>query len=308
MSVKLSIVFITYNHGRYVEQALKGMVEQKTDFDYEILCVDDCSTDDTQDIIRSYAEKYPDRFRLFFRDHNTGAPTRNVYDTAMEAKGEYLAFLEGDDYWTDDLKLQKQVDFLDKNSEYMGTTHSFFLIGENGEAAQDETISRLYDWSGDYTWEDWRKKGAQWPGQTASNVCRNFFHNGKMDYTILYRAHDFIDDAVIFTFILLQGKIFRFDDVMAAHRFVKKEDGESWNSIKMKRDFMTEEADLKLTMMKWCEENVGLTSFGLQRASEELKTAVSIFVKHPTGTTFRLFKEAVGYYFFHLKFGQVRKQ
>lgn len=306
--MKLSVVFITYNHGAYVDKALEGMVNQKTDFDFEILCCDDCSTDDTQRIIREYADKYPDKFRLFFKEKNTGRPTKNVYDTAMQAEGEYLAFLEGDDYWTDMGKLQKQVDFLETHKDYMGTTHSFTLIGEDGEVTDNERISRLYDWSGDYTWNDWRIPGAAWPGQTASNVCRNFFKNGRLDYTILYRAHDFIDDGLIFTFILLQGKIYRFDVAMAAHRYVEKADGESWNSIKLKRNYMTEEAFLKLTMMKWCEENVGLTDFGLERAKGELKTAVSIFVKSPSAISWKLFREAVGYYFFHLRFGKVKRQ
>ena len=306
--MKLSVVFITYNHGAYVREALEGMVSQKTDFDFEILCCDDCSTDDTQKIIREYAEKYPGKFRLLFREKNTRHPTKNVYDTAMEAKGEYLAFLEGDDYWTDTNKLQKQVDFLDSHKDYMGSTHSFSLIGEDGKPIKNERIRTLYDWKGDYTWDVWKIPGARWPGQTASNVCRNFFHNGKYDYTILYRAHDFIDDGLIFTFILLQGKIYRFEDAMAAHRYVEKADGESWNSIKLKRDFMLEEANLKLTMMKWCEDNVGLTQFGLARAKKELKTAVSIFVKAPSTVSWKLFRDAIGYYFIHLRFGKVKLQ
>ncbi len=306
--VKLSIVFITYNHGKYVREALEGIVKQKTDFDYEVLCCDDCSTDDTQKIIREYAEKYPERFRLMFREKNVGRPTQNVYDTAMAAQGQYLAFLEGDDYWTDEEKLQKQVDFLDSHEDYMGTTHSFSIIDENGRPAKNEKIRSLYDWHGDYTWNVWRIPGAKWPGQTATNVCRNFFHNGKLDYTILFRAHDFIDDGIIFTFLLLQGKIYRFREVMAAHRYVEKYGGESWNSLKLRRDYMTEEAQIKLEMMKWCEENVGLTEFGLARSRRELKTAISIFVKQPTVVTFRLCRQAIAYYFFHLKFGKVNRQ
>ncbi len=306
--IRLSVIFITYNHGKFVEKALEGMVSQETDFDFEILCRDDCSTDDTQEKIRRFAEKYPSRFKLLFNEKNTRHPTLNVYDTAMQARGEYLAFLEGDDYWTDVHKLQKQVDFLDSHRDYMGSTHSFTLIGENDEPIDNKTITDLYTWSGDYTWKDWRKEGTRWPGQTASNVCRNFFHNGKYDYSILYRAHDFIDDGLIFTFILLQGKIFRFDEAMAAHRYVERSGAESWNSLKLKRNYMLEEAELKLTMMKWCEENVGLTGFGLARARREFKTAVSIFIKNPTGATWKLFREAVGYYFWHLNFGSVKKQ
>ncbi|MCR5625729.1 MAG: glycosyltransferase [Lachnospiraceae bacterium] len=307
MDVKLSVVFVTYNHAKYVRKALDGIVGQKTDFAFEVICCDDASTDNTQDIIREYADRNPGMFRFIFREKNTRHPTLSMYDTSMAAKGEYLAYLEGDDYWTDMNKLQKQVDFLETHPEYMGTTHSFTLIGENDEPIVNEKISSLYDWSGDYTWEDWKKPGTKWPGQTASNVCRNFYHNKKMDYTILYRAHDFIDDGVIFTFILLQGKIKRFDEAMAAHRYVEKDGGESWNSLKLKRDYMLEEAELQLTMMRWTEENAGLSKEGFERASRQLKTAISLFVKQPAGKTFSLCRRAIGYYFFHLRFGKVKK-
>ena len=134
-------------------------------------------------------------------------------------------------------------------------------------------------------------------------MCRNFFHNGKLDYTILYRAHDFIDDGVIFTFILLQGKIFRFDDIMVAHRYVEKEGGGSWNSLKLKRDYMTEECDLKRKMMQWVEENAGLTPEALPRADREFKTALSVFIKHPCRKTSRMFFPCLKYWL-HLKFGK----
>ena len=245
---KLSVILITYNHEPFIRECLEGIFSQKTDFPFEVVVGEDCSTDRTRDIIREYDERYPGRMRLLFREKNLGRVTLNVYQSAMEARGEYLAFIEGDDYWTDPDKLRKQVDFLEQHREYMGTTCSFRLIGEKGEDIENERVSSLYDWSGDYSFSDWQKAGP-WPGQTAGNVCRNFFKNGKLDYTILYRAHDFIDDGVIFTFILLQGKIFRFDDVMVAHRFVAKEGGESWNSRKLKRNYLIEECDLKRKMM-----------------------------------------------------------
>lgn len=301
---KLSVVFITYNHEPYLRQSLDGIFMQETDFEFEVVVGEDCSTDNTREILKEYNERYPGKMKLLFREKNLGRPTLNVYETAMEAKGEYLAFLEGDDYWTDPRKLQKQVDYLETHPDYVGTTCTFSLIGEKGEPIENERITRLYDWSGDYTFSDWQEAGP-WPGQTAGNVCRNFFHNGKLDYTILYRAHDFIDDGVIFTFILLQGKIFRFDDVMVAHRYVEKSGGESWNSRKLKRNYMIEECDLKRKMMEWVEENAGLTEKGLSRADREFKTALSVFIKHPSPDTGKMFFHCLKYWL-HLKFGKVK--
>ncbi|XME01492.1 glycosyltransferase family 2 protein [Lachnospiraceae bacterium C1.1] len=307
MKPKLSVVLIAYNHEPFIRKALDGILMQKVDFPYEIVVGEDCSTDHTRDILREYAEKFPGRFRLLFREKNLGRPTLNVYLTSMECQGKYIAYLEGDDYWTDENKLQKQVDFLDSHPDYMGTTHSFRLIGEHDEPVEDADKTRLYKWSGDYTFADWQKAGA-WPGQTASNVCRNFYKNGKLDYSILYRAHDFVDDGVIFTFLLLQGKIYRFDDVMAAHRVIKKSGGGSWTSLKMKRNYLIEECELKLTMMQWVEENVGLTSDAFRRAKGEFKTAASCYIKHPSAKSWKLFKRAFGYYIMHLRLGKAKRR
>ena len=307
MKPKLSVVLIAYNHEPFIMKAVDGILMQKVNFPYEIVVGEDCSTDNTRAILSEYAEKYPDRFKLIFREKNLGRPTLNVYLTSMECQGEYIAYLEGDDYWTDENKLQKQVDFLDAHPEYMGTTHSFRLIGENDEPVEDADKTKLYKWSGDYTFEDWQKAGP-WPGQTASNLCRNFYKNGKLDYSILYRAHDFIDDGVIFTFILLQGKIYRFDDVMAAHRVIKKADGGSWTSLKLKRNYMIEEFELKLTMMQWVEKNAGLTNDAFRRAKVEFKNVAGFYLKNPSARSWRLFRRALGYYIVHLRFGKVRRR
>ena len=305
MKPKLSVVLITYNHAKYIKEALDGILMQKVNFPFEIVVGDDCSTDGTKEILREYAAKHPGKFKLILREQNLGRPTLNVYLTSMECRGDYLAYLEGDDFWTDENKLQKQVDFLDSHEDYSATTHSFRVIDENSNPSSDEQKENLYRWSGDYTFEDWKKAGA-WPGQTASNVCRNVFKNGKMDYSILYRAHDFIDDGIIFTFLLLQGKIFRFDDVMAAHRVIRKSGGDTWNSRKLARNYMLEECYLKLTMMEWVEDNAGLTHDAFARSMNEYKTCASMWIKHPSRSTWKLFSRATSYYILHMRLGKVK--
>ena len=82
-NIKLSVIFITYNHEKYVEKALRSVCEQETDFAYEVVVGEDCSTDSTRDILRRVADEYPDKVRLLFRDKNLGRPTLNVYETTM---------------------------------------------------------------------------------------------------------------------------------------------------------------------------------------------------------------------------------
>lgn len=117
----VSISCITFNHASFIKQALDGFLSQKTTFPFEILIHDDCSTDGTSDIIRDYASKYPDLIFPMFEDVNQyrqGKPIGTVVWNLPRARGKYIALCEGDDYWSDPLKLQKQVDFLEAHPDY----------------------------------------------------------------------------------------------------------------------------------------------------------------------------------------------
>lgn len=126
VSPLVSVTVATYQHVNYIKQCLDGILMQKTSFPYEIIIGEDGSVDGTQDICKEYAEKYPDKIRLFIRDRRlsqfvaeNGEVTRfNGIWNRMSARGKYIAWCEGDDYWIDPLKLQKQVDFMESHPEY----------------------------------------------------------------------------------------------------------------------------------------------------------------------------------------------
>ena len=111
---KVYIVCITYNHEKYIRQALDGFLSQKTSFKFTVIAADDGSTDKTQEIIKGYADKYPGLIRAVLREKNIG-PMNNFISALSLAGDGYLAICEGDDYWTDPDKLQKQADYLDAN-------------------------------------------------------------------------------------------------------------------------------------------------------------------------------------------------
>ena len=106
----VSIASITYNHEKFIAQAIDSFLMQETDFDFEIIIGEDCSTDDTLKIIKEYKAKYPDIIKLITSESNVGMMT-NFIRTLEACSGKYIALCEGDDYWTDTLKLQKQVNF-----------------------------------------------------------------------------------------------------------------------------------------------------------------------------------------------------
>jgi glycosyltransferase involved in cell wall biosynthesis len=117
----ISVCCITYNHVSYIRQCLDGILMQRTTYPFEIIINDDCSTDGTTEIIKEYVSKYPDIIVPIFHGENQYQKgVRGIYAKFVfpKARGKYIALCEGDDYWIDPLKLQKQVDFLEKNPEY----------------------------------------------------------------------------------------------------------------------------------------------------------------------------------------------
>lgn len=133
---KVSILCTTYNQESYIEQALEGFINQKTNFEFEILIHDDASTDKTATIIKNYTNKYPDRIKPIYRvDNLYSQGIRNMIIRYLlpKAKGKYIALCEGDDYWTDYDKLQKQVDFLESNPDYSLCFHSVKVVFDNKE-------------------------------------------------------------------------------------------------------------------------------------------------------------------------------
>ena len=123
---KVSVLCLAYNHGPYIREALEGFVSQKTDFPFEVWVNDDVSTDDTAQILREYAEKYPAIIKPVFQTVNQYSQDVCIeYEILLpRSAGEYIAFCEGDDCWTDPEKLQRQVDFLDAHPEYTACVHN----------------------------------------------------------------------------------------------------------------------------------------------------------------------------------------
>ncbi|SRR6266568_8537904 len=127
-SLKVSVGMITYNHAEFIARALDSVLMQRVPFDYEIVIGDDCSTDRTQDIIQDYQRRWPDRIRPFFYDKNIGM-SRNFKRSLESCRGEYVAILEGDDYWTDPDKLQIQAEYLDAHPDCALCHHRVEHIG-----------------------------------------------------------------------------------------------------------------------------------------------------------------------------------
>ncbi len=212
----VSVIVPTYNHEKYIRKALDSILMQEVPFLYEILIGDDASCDETQDILHEYQERYPDKIRLFLHKENIGA-TRNSYELLTNAKGRYLATLEGDDYWTDIHKLQIQVSFLEKHPEYIGCTHKFTIVDENDRPLKNQKLSWVKQKTV-FVLQDF--DGIIMPGQPSTFVRRNIFLNPKYDYSICYRAHPMIADRTLMLIFLLQGNFYFINRCMGCYRKV----------------------------------------------------------------------------------------
>lgn len=176
---RVSVCIPTYNHEKFIGQTLDGVLMQKTNFDIEIVIGDDASTDNAPQIIAAYEKQHPDLFRAFLHQQNQGpkepkefAGRNNVLMLLKACKGDYVALCEGDDYWTDPLKLQKQFDFMEANPDYMICHHNMKVIYEDNSpehffnTPDQKTHSTIND-----ILED------RWFIATASTFYRNYFLN-----------------------------------------------------------------------------------------------------------------------------------
>lgn len=143
---RVSVSITAYNHAPFIAKAIDSVLMQRTDFEFEILIGEDDSTDGTRDIVKSYANNHPDKIRLFLNNRQDvifidGRPTgvRNLVNNLKNAKGEFIALLDGDDYWLNPNKLQKQVDYLDMNLYCSMVFHPVLI----SQVSEGKTISEL---------------------------------------------------------------------------------------------------------------------------------------------------------------------
>lgn len=130
----VSVRLVTYNHEKYIAQCLEGILMQRTDFPFEVIVGEDGSTDRTRQIVLDYAERHPDKIRVLPDEGNLGH-MRNSYRVQQACRGKYHAMIEGDDYWIDPLKLQKQVDLMETHPDMTLCFHNVFVLNGGHSSA-----------------------------------------------------------------------------------------------------------------------------------------------------------------------------
>lgn len=149
--MKLQVIVLTYNHQIFIERALRGVQNQKVDFELEVLIADDCSTDETVKIVEEFKKSNSVKIQLFKNESNKGI-LHNVKFLLQKVTAPYIAILDGDDFWNYSNKLQSQVDFLDSNSEFNGSFHDAAIIHKEMAVEKKlfkgaKTYSQLYKYN-----------------------------------------------------------------------------------------------------------------------------------------------------------------
>lgn len=221
----VSICCTTYNHVNYIRQCLDGFVMQKTNFFVEVLIYDDASTDGTQSIIREYEAKFPHLIKPIYQ-------TENQYSKGVKVtlrynyprmRGKYIALCEGDDYWTDPYKLQKQVDFLEKHPDYVMCSHRFSKYWQESDVWEEDADK---DFKGaDYDLQN--LIGGKWLTQTLTVM----FRRSVLDLH-QYERYGMSIDMILFYELLKQGKGYCFPEVMGVYRY---HNGGVWSEVSQNR-------------------------------------------------------------------------
>lgn len=248
----VSISVVTYNHDKYIKQCLDGILMQQTNFEFEILLGEDDSPDRTREICVEYAEKYPDKIRLFLHDRSNviyinGNPTGryNFLYNLRHAKGKYIALCEGDDYWIDPLKLQKQVDFLERNKDCSMAFSSCEINNIKDGNKKVKIYSNLKKVDVD-----------QYYSKTYFMATSTLiFRKNILKYYVDWMHKLFAGDFVIRSISLIDGKIGYIDDVTSVYN--KGIEG-SWSKRKLSNNMLIKEFKDNVRIINFVDKKKGI--------------------------------------------------
>lgn len=252
----VSVGMTAYNHEKTIAKALNSVLLQETDFPYEIVIADDESSDKTREIILHYAQQYPSIIKPLFYKHNVGM--KNNYSNLRRAcKGKYRCTLEGDDYWITVSRLKKQVDFLEKNQDYVGVAAKWYTVNEKNSITKAPFPYTYFQEEGVFSINE----SQQWllPGHTSTMMYRNVFLNYSEEELREFEAVKVVGDRKTALFLTLHGPIYCFNNYIAARRILSGDKGTSYLET-------TRRQNMYYVMYHWTEllEQYAFTKFGVK--------------------------------------------
>jgi glycosyltransferase involved in cell wall biosynthesis len=227
---KLSICLITYKHASYIRTCLDNILSQEVNFSYEILLGEDHSPDETASIVAEYATQHPTQIKAFIRPENVGGKA-NFLHCFLQCRGEYVIFIEGDDYWTDNTKLQQQVDFLDAHPQASACFHNAEIVYEDASGRPNENINS----SDQATWTntaDLVTEKEAWFMATASVMMRRQYVSTLPDWFVDCKS----GDIPMYVILAEKGPIGYINKCMSVYR--KNLGGQSFTDNTKSKEFI----------------------------------------------------------------------
>jgi len=244
----VSVYMTTYYHEKYVRQAIESILSQKVNFDYEIVISDDASKDKTPNILKEYAAKY-DFIKINLNQKNIGL-SKNMFKAKSMCTGKYITVLSGDDYWIDNYKLQKQVDFLENNREYIGVA-TRIEARTNFNIFSDFIVPEIRKCNKVFTLENFLR-GEDFPMN--GMMMKNIINDNYEYFFSMPKISEYIDDITDCLLILTKGCIYISNDITVAYRRRIEENGEhNFNSINSSLVLFKKQIDLLNNLDKYFE-------------------------------------------------------
>ncbi len=216
----LSVRLMTYNHASYILEAMESIDTQKTDFDFEVLVGDDFSNDGTTEKVKSFESKNPRahwtivprvKGEQYYMDRQENGRVQNFYDLLKHCHGKYIALLDGDDYWTDELKLQKQVDFLEQHQDAVGCFHNSVVVDDDNKVKWERYFEGV--------------DGTSYNQDDSVRTLRSAYSTGSLVFrndAIKPYLEDFLKigtDFILEVLITNEGDLYFMDQNMSVYRF-----------------------------------------------------------------------------------------
>ena len=233
--ILVTIQCLTYNHKPYIRECLEGFVMQKTNFRFEVIVHDDASTDGTTEIVKEYAEKYPDIIKPFFESENQYSKHDGTIAGIMRENtyGKYVAMCEGDDYWTDPLKLQKQVDFMESHPEYTLSHTAFEFYYQNNSAFKKFENKKTEEYSKDQLISAILNDNSYRIQTNTALYPVSVFQDILNENPFLFSGFFLMGDTQLWCCLASRGKVHYLNDVTAVYRIA---DGSACRSLIPKKN------------------------------------------------------------------------
>lgn len=246
----VTVIINCYNMRDYIEQCLRSVAAQRTDFEVEAIICDDCSPDGTQDVIRALAPSLPNNWTYLLYEKNSGDGGASMgEESTARARGKYLAVLDGDDYWTYDGKLQEQVDFLEAHPDFSAAFHRCEVVGRDGnpsgvgypECPKDE-----------YTFKEFFY--CSLPGQLGTSLYRREeYVRARRAFVSMKLYRSYPGDRRNAFFTLCNGRVACLPHKWSAYRYVPKGSSSYSSRVRINDEYARNEVDFGRTLVRYAE-------------------------------------------------------